>query len=67
MIIRYDQNVDILYIRFKETPIVESDELAPLIIADYDAQGNIVGLEILEISQRNDKDWRFLCEFVPKT
>ena len=48
----YDPQVDILRILFNNKPIEESDEEKPGIILDYDADGGIVGLEILEASKR---------------
>jgi uncharacterized protein YuzE len=54
MKVTYDPEVDILRISLSETPIVESDEERPGIILDFDANGNIVGLEILEASRRVD-------------
>ena len=52
MKITYDPEVDILRILFSNTPIEESDEDKPGVILDYDKDGNIVGLEILDASKR---------------
>ena len=52
MKITYDDEVDVLRIVFSNTPIEESDEDKPGVILDYDKDGNIVGLEILEASKR---------------
>ena len=52
MKITYDAEVDVLRIIFSNTPIEESDEDKPGVILDYDKDGNIVGLEILEASKR---------------
>ena len=52
MKINYDPEVDILRIIFNDNAIEESDEDKPGIILDYDDQGNVVGLEILDASQR---------------
>jgi uncharacterized protein YuzE len=51
MKIRYDAEVDILYIRLREGKIEESDEITPEIVADYDKDGKIMGLEILDASE----------------
>ncbi|MGD9895393.1 MAG: DUF2283 domain-containing protein [Dehalococcoidia bacterium] len=47
-----DAEVDVLRILFNDVPIEESDEEKPGMILDYDSKGNIVGLEILDASQR---------------
>jgi uncharacterized protein YuzE len=52
MKIKYDKETDILYVRFLETKIAESDEQKPGIIMDYDADGNMVGLEVLNASEK---------------
>ena len=52
MKITYDPTVDVLRIIFRDAPIAESDEDKPGIILDYDAAGNVTGLEVLNASQR---------------
>jgi uncharacterized protein YuzE len=48
----YDPEVDVLRIFFSSSPIEESDEDKPGVIIDYDKEGNIIGLEILDASKR---------------
>ena len=48
----YDPEVDVLRILFRNAPIEESDEDKPGVILDYDKKGNIVGLEVLNASER---------------
>ena len=48
----YDTKVDIVRIELREGPVAESDEHNPGVILDYDADGNVIGLEILDASKR---------------
>lgn len=43
-----------MYIKFKDGPTVISNEIAPDIVADFDAQGGIVGFDIDHASQHID-------------
>ena len=52
MKITYNSEVDILRIILSDTPIEESDEDKPGVILDYDKEGNIVGLEVLDASKK---------------
>ena len=47
-----DPEVDVLRILFRDVPIEESDEDKPGVILDYDKDGNLVGMEVLNASQR---------------
>jgi len=44
--------VDVLRILFSTAAIEESDEGKPGVILDYDKAGNVVGMEILDASER---------------
>jgi len=50
----YDPETDVLRVIFKNAAIEESDEDKPGVILDYDKDGDIVGLEILDASKRID-------------
>ena len=52
MKVTYDPEVDGLRILFRDAPIEESDEDKPGVILDYVEGGNVVGLEVLNASQR---------------
>lgn len=50
MKIKYDKEADVVYIRFSELSVSESDQEKPGIILDYSSDGQIVGIEILNAS-----------------
>ena len=52
MQIRYDVETDTLRIRFSLSPIFESDEEKAGFILDYDKDGQIVAMELLNASKR---------------
>jgi uncharacterized protein YuzE len=52
MKIKIDRESDALYFRLDETAVVESEEVQPGVILDFDAAGKVVGVEILQISSR---------------
>jgi len=52
--VTYDAETDVLRIVLSAAPVEESDEAKPGIILDYDKDGSIVGLEILNASQRTE-------------
>ena len=43
----YDADADALYVRFADAPIVESEEVTEGIVLDFDADGRIVAIEVL--------------------
>ena len=49
----YDAETDTLRIVFNTTALVaESDECKPGVILDYDGEGNLVSLEVLDASKK---------------
>jgi uncharacterized protein YuzE len=44
----YDEVNNILYIRLRDVPVRETDEVSPGLFADLDADGRVVGFEILD-------------------
>ena len=52
MKITYDPEVDVLRLIFSSAVIEESDEEKPGVILDFDKDGNLVGMEILDASRR---------------
>ncbi len=53
MKVTYDPRTDTLLVTLRtDTPVAESDEGSPGVILDYDAEGNVVSLEVLDASRR---------------
>ncbi len=51
MKVSFNPETDALYVRFSETPVAETSEVRPGVMFDYDAEGRIVGMEILDASK----------------
>ena len=54
MKLRIDRESDALYFRLDDSEIVESEEVQPGVILDFNEHGQVVGLEMLHISERVD-------------
>ena len=52
MVIKYDKDTDVIYIKLTDGIVAESDEDKPGIILDFDDFGNIVGIEVLNASEK---------------
>ncbi len=63
MRIRYSKEADALYIRLKEIKIEDSDEVSQDLIIDYDIDGNVVGIEILEASKKAETEQLIIQAF----
>jgi uncharacterized protein YuzE len=55
MKLHYDEKVDALYIRLDESKIVESEEVKPGIVLDFNAANEVVGIEVLDLKRRVPK------------
>lgn len=52
MKLKVDKENDVLYLRLDDTQIVESEEVQPGVILDFDKDKRVVGIEILALSTR---------------
>lgn len=52
MKVQYDEKADAVYLRFDDSNIIESEEVHPGIILDFNQQNEVVGVEILHLKQR---------------
>ena len=64
MKIEYDPKADAMYIRLIAGTVVESDELRPGMVFDFDAAGRVLGIEMLDVSQRTDNPRELAMELV---
>jgi uncharacterized protein YuzE len=55
MVIKYNKEIDTIYIQFSNAKVFESDEEKPGIILDYDESGNIAGIEVLNASKKTNQ------------
>ncbi len=58
MKINYDRAANAAYIRRFEGKVIDSEELAPGIVYDYDETDRIVGIEILAVKQRTAEQFK---------
>lgn len=54
MKLHIDKKADALYLRLDDTQIVESEEVSPGIVLDYNEQSQVVGIEMLRLSSRSE-------------
>jgi len=54
MIVRYDRDTDMLYIELASKVSIESEEVAPGIVLDFDEANRVVGVEIEDASRLID-------------
>jgi uncharacterized protein YuzE len=52
MKLEFDPTADAAYFEISPAPVERTEELEPGINADYDAEGHLVGIEVLSVSKR---------------
>jgi YD repeat-containing protein len=62
MKVSYDARTDTLTVIFRDVPVAESDEDRPGVILDYDSNGNIVSIEVLDASKRVEEPGKVTIE-----
>ena len=66
MKIKFDPNADAIYIQFQDGKYEISKEIEEDIIVDYTNEGKVIGIEILNISQKMDpKDIEVIMVLIP--
>ena len=55
MRLHVDKEADALYLRLDDSKIIESEEVSPGVVLDFDEHNQVVGVEILQLSKRSPK------------
>jgi uncharacterized protein YuzE len=63
MRLKVDKENDVLYLRLDETAIVESEEVQPGVILDFDKDGRVIGIELLALSTRTEPEKLRVLQF----
>jgi len=63
MRLHVDKKADALYLRLDDSRIIESEEVAPGVILDYDDKDEVVGVEMLHLSKRTPNLKTMALEF----
>ena len=54
MKLKIDEKNDAMYLRIDESAIVDSEEISPGVILDYNKDNQVVGVEFLNVSKRGE-------------
>ena len=52
MKVHFDEEADAIYLRLDDSRIVESEEVQPGIVLDFNDNNQVVGIEILRVKER---------------
>lgn len=52
MRLHVDKEADALYLRLDDSKIIESEEVSPGVVLDYNESNQVVGIEMLHLSKR---------------
>ena len=52
MKLKVDREADALYLRLDDSEIIESEEVSPGVVLDFNQQNQVVGIEMLNLSKR---------------
>ena len=63
MRLKIDKEDDALYFRLDEAAIVESEEVEPGVVLDFDKNGRVIGIEILSLSSRVEPEKLRILQF----
>jgi uncharacterized protein YuzE len=52
MRVHFDEKADALYLRLDDSKVVESEEVRPGVVLDFNENNEVVGIEILRVKER---------------
>jgi uncharacterized protein YuzE len=52
MKIEYSKEADAIYVYFKEEFVASSKEIEDGVVIDFDKEGQLIGIEVLDVSKR---------------
>ena len=52
MRLHFDEKADALYLRLDDSSVVDSEEVRPGIVLDFNERNQVVGIEILRVKER---------------
>ena len=55
MKLHIDKEADALYLRLDDSRIIESEEVSPGVVLDFNEDNQVVGIELLHLSRRSPK------------
>jgi len=55
MKLNVDREADALYLRLDDSAIIESEEVSPGVVLDYNEANEVVGVEMLRLSKRSSE------------
>ena len=64
MKIEYDPKADAMYIRLLAGEVTESEEVRPGVVLDFDVNGRVLGIEMLDVSLRTDNPRELAMELI---
>ena len=53
MKLHIDLEADALYLRLDDSKIIESEEVSPSVVLDFNEDNQVVGIEVLHLSRRS--------------
>lgn len=60
MKVKYDPEADAVYFYLLDSQISDSDEILPGIVCDFDENDQVVGVEVLSVNRRTQREFQEL-------